>query len=138
MQKEKTITGYALRVADDGIVYRPYLYECPNELKALQAFVGGRIEVIHIDDLDVIINEEGKLIELPPNRIWVTDQEKVLDILRGNILVVRAEGENFSSVRVDDIDKINQFLPPYLGIDSETKTVITLANADLLPVYEEV
>ncbi len=137
MNKEKTITGYALRVSAEGVVYRPYLYKCQNELKSLQEFVGGRIEVIHIDDLEVILNEEGKLQELPFNRLWLSNQDRVLDILQGNVLVVRAEGENFSSIEADDINKINQFLPPYMGIDFDSETALTVSNIDMLPEYKE-
>lgn len=39
-------------------------------LDEMQAFVGGRIEFVHLDnDMILCINEEGKLLELPPNLI---------------------------------------------------------------------
>ena len=39
-------------------------------LDEMQAFVGGHIEFVHLDDdMILCINEEGKLLELPPNRI---------------------------------------------------------------------
>jgi hypothetical protein len=38
-----------------------------NELSNLQKIVGGYIECIREDGFDIIINEEGKLIELEPN-----------------------------------------------------------------------
>jgi Domain of unknown function (DUF3846) len=39
----------------------------PNTLEAKQKIVGGYIEVIRMDGFDIIINEEGKLIDLEPN-----------------------------------------------------------------------
>lgn len=42
--------------------------DIPNELEALQAAVGGYIEIVHINaDLVAIVNEEGKLKKLPKN-----------------------------------------------------------------------
>lgn len=38
-----------------------------NELSVLQELVGGYIEVIREDGYDIIINEEGKLMDLEPN-----------------------------------------------------------------------
>ncbi len=38
-----------------------------NTLEAKQKIVGGYIEVIRMDGFDIIINEEGKLIDLEPN-----------------------------------------------------------------------
>ena len=40
-----------------------------NTLRALQAAVGGLIEIINLeDDVYLLCNEEGKLIDLPGNR----------------------------------------------------------------------
>ena len=38
-----------------------------NTLEAKQKLVGGYIEVIRMDGFDIIINEEGKLLDLEPN-----------------------------------------------------------------------
>jgi hypothetical protein len=38
-----------------------------NELSNLQSLVGGYIECIREEGFDIIINEEGKLLELEPN-----------------------------------------------------------------------
>jgi len=38
-----------------------------NELNVLQALVGGYIECVRQEGFDIIINEEGKLMDLEPN-----------------------------------------------------------------------
>jgi hypothetical protein len=49
-----------------------------NDLSNLQKLVGGYIECIRQDGFDIIINEEGKLIELEPNFAMYQGQEVVV------------------------------------------------------------
>jgi hypothetical protein len=46
----------------------PFVVEIDNGLDAMQAQVGGLIEVVRVDGLDLICNEEGLLLSLPYNR----------------------------------------------------------------------
>jgi len=47
----------------------PRVITIPATLKAQQALVGGLIEPIQVDDrISVVVNEEGLLRDLPPNR----------------------------------------------------------------------
>lgn len=45
----------------------PEVKEIENELAEFQRLVGGYIEVVHLGDILLICNEEGKLKELPKN-----------------------------------------------------------------------
>ena len=40
----------------------------PNTLKAMQELVGGHIEIVDYQGTCLVCNEEGKLLELEPNR----------------------------------------------------------------------
>ena len=51
----------------------PEVIEIRNTLEEKQRLVGGLIEVIPYDDLLLICNEEGKLLNLPPNLIFEYD-----------------------------------------------------------------
>jgi len=49
---------------------RPYVTEIENSLQSYQKLVNGRIECVGLpdsNDIDIILNEEGKLIGMAPN-----------------------------------------------------------------------
>ena len=66
--------------------------EAPKEqLPFFQNAVGGYIEYVRLTGyLCAIVNEEGKLRELPPTVAWLREG-RVVDILVGNVLVVRED-----------------------------------------------
>lgn len=68
--------------------------EVGSDLASLQALVGGYIEHIFIEgDIGFLINEEGKNMGLPPNRVRYCG-----DILVGTVVVVKTCGEEFCSL----------------------------------------
>ncbi len=83
----------------------PYRAEIRNTLKALQAIVGGQIEKIYNeDDLEILCNEEGKLLGLPLNRAIIYDGE-VVDVIAGTFIVVGHAGAEFASLTEEEIEK---------------------------------
>ena len=105
------IDVYFLRCSQDR-QYRGYVGEIENTLKVLQNYVGGLIQTVHLTEkIIVICNDEGKLQQLPLNRVWMDSQE-ILDYFVGNILCVRHQGEEFSSIEPKDIPIIEQRLIP--------------------------
>lgn len=75
--------------------------DIPNELSALQAEVGGYIEEVRIfadDDIAVIVNEEGLILGLEPN--------KALAGIYGAILIVGVDGEEFCSLPKDKLNAL--------------------------------
>lgn len=73
--------------------------EIKNTLEALQKVVGGWIEIPYLshkfaeEGIDVIINEEGKLIGLEP-QIAVCDKDlRLLDLVVGNVLFASHDKE---------------------------------------------
>ena len=62
--KENMITVLKIEVGE-----HPKIKEIPNELSGLQHEVGGLIECVYLDDGSIaVVNEEGKLNGMEPNR----------------------------------------------------------------------
>jgi len=68
----------------------PRVIEIEQKLESYQEQVGGYIEALTIsDDVVILVNEEGKLRGMTPNRRFNGD------VLVGNILIVGRKGEDF-------------------------------------------
>jgi hypothetical protein len=69
-------------------------------LEALQKAVDGWIEAVYPfeDPVALIVNEEGKLNHLPPNRALRHKDGEIYDIIAGNMLVVGLGEEDFTSL----------------------------------------
>lgn len=65
-----------------------------NTLEAMQAVVGGYIEVVRIgvSPLVIVCNEEGKLLGLPEDRPFAND------VIRGTFFIVDTDGDEFASL----------------------------------------
>ena len=76
--KSETIKVFAMRCSEDK-VYKGRIEEIENTLEAKQKFVGGYIEVVNLtDEIDLVLNDEGKLNGLPFNRVWKDKDNKIL------------------------------------------------------------
>lgn len=90
---------------------RPEVMEIGTELKDLQDFVGGYIEVPFISpglrerNIVVVVNEEGKLKGLQPTMALVHDGE-VLDCLVGQIFFCSTDEDDFASLNDEQIKYI--------------------------------
>ena len=110
------INAYFLRSAP-GRHYKGYMGQIENTLKAHQAYVGGLIQAVHISsEIIVICNDEGKLQNLPLNRALLGDNSQVIDYFVGDILLVRSSGEDFASIRPEDIPVIERLLIPLKSV----------------------
>lgn len=116
---EEKILVYFMEVKDDGTVEPGRFIEIDNTLKEKQALVKGLIEVVSLtNEIDLIVNEEGKIHKLPYNRALV-DGSVVYDILVGNIIACRFDDEgNFASIRKSDEAVIKRFCKPVFHIDN--------------------
>lgn len=65
-----------------------------DRLENLQKTVEGNIEVVHLGDILIICNEEGKLLNLQPN-MFVGHE-----LLVGTIIVTGKNGEDFDDVPI--------------------------------------
>lgn len=120
--KTKSLVGYREKggnaMKEDKIrilMYRPQEdveeMVIDNDLEALHDAVGGYIECISPFsdmDVDLVCNEEGKLMGLRPNRVLMDKKTKQrYDLLVGNFFLVSFDDEgNFKSLTDEQIDKI--------------------------------
>ena len=82
MKKEAVIK--VLKVAPDKA---PELIEMKNELEAMQAIVGGYIEVYPLaDNVAIVCNEEGKINGLELNRP-IYRHGKIIEIIAGTFFI---------------------------------------------------
>lgn len=83
------------------------IVDVTNDLKMLQQLVGGYIECVYPFEakIGLVVNEEGKLEELPPNFGLLSDA-KVYDIVAGTALFVGLSEENFCSLSTENIESI--------------------------------
>ena len=78
--------------------------EVGSDLASLQSLVGGYIEHVPFkDDIGFLVNEEGKLMGLPQNRI-----DYYGDVLVGTVVIIKTcEGE-FCSLAEDEAEDLRK------------------------------
>lgn len=135
---DKVIKGYFLRVSDEGVQFKGYVTEFEDTLEYLQGYVGGYIDVVRLnDEIDLVINDEGKIHNLPINRACIDDNGEVYDFICGNILCVRHHDDEFDSILESDIAVIEKSLVPLLSVSRiEGRNVFVMTGADALPEYD--
>ena len=83
---------------------RPEVREIEGTLKEMQKIVGGYIEAVYLpDQIAVVCNEEGKLMELRPNMKFGWD------IICGDAFFVGVGEEDFVSLTETQVDIILNF-----------------------------
>ena len=88
--------------------------EIDNTLDELQKIVGGYIEIPFLggrfrdNDIDVIVNEEGKFIEGLKPEIAIVDGEtkKILDVVNGNCIFASHDEEGDTTALNDEQVKV--------------------------------
>lgn len=125
--KESEIIAYMCRVGGRGSCGK-----IENTLRALQEYVGGGIQVFPLtQDLLLICNRDGKNLGLPVNRVITDGNGRVFDVVAGNALVVRVDGEEFASISEEDIPLIEKHFPSVRLSDDN----VELLSAETLPEY---
>lgn len=81
---------------------KPVVKEVEDTLETWQGLVGGYIGVISFKDCLMIINEEGKLQQLPPNFRYGRD------VIVGNAVFVNGIGADFGSLSDEQIQELMQ------------------------------
>lgn len=106
-----------------GINKEPFIFEMEDVLENYQSLVGGNIEVMSIHEkgtrsIDIIFNEEGKLINLELNKFIVFPNGSY-DAIMGNIIIVAADMTtgDFVSLTDEEVNWYkNMFLDDYIFI----------------------
>ena len=79
------------------------IIEIEDKLSVLQEYVGGTIDIISVgvNNLVIVLNDDGKIENLRVNRAWIVDDE-VKDIIVGNAFICRYNVEG-DLIDVEDI-----------------------------------
>lgn len=93
----------------------PYEKEIENTLSAMQEIVSGYIQAIYTGEGDVIVlNEEGKILGLQPNRSFGSD------IFAGTFFIAGVDGDEFTSLSDERIAYYtDMFREPTFETDNE-------------------
>ena len=97
----------------------PEVAEIPNDLKGLQATVGGDIEAIYPyeEPIALVGHGESKLIGLPLNRALRDKDGQIYDIMAGDFFICDVSGEDFGSLSDEQIKKYSEkFKTPELFV----------------------
>lgn len=91
-KRKKMISAIIIEPGKD-----PRMETIRNDLHTLQRLVGGYIEAVPLaEDMAMIVNEEGKLMDLPKN-FWM---EVIGDYIVGTAVFVGVDGDEFDNVPV--------------------------------------
>ena len=90
-----------------------------NEYKDLSAAVGGLIQMVYpySDKVGLMLNDEGKLLGMEPNRSLKDEDGNIYDVIAGTFYVVGLDEEDFGSLSEELIEKyMKKFKQPYLYV----------------------
>ena len=97
----------------------PEVVMLKNEYKDLSAAVGGLIQVVYpySDKVGLMLNDEGKLLRMEPNRSLKDEDGNIYDVIAGTFYVVGLDEENFGSLSDELIEKyMKEFKQPYMYV----------------------
>ncbi len=91
----------------------PEVKDIPNNLREMQALVGGRIQAIYPfpeENVALICNEEGWLLGLPGNRALRDSHGMVRSIIWGTFFLCGApvDSENFVSLTPEQVSRFER------------------------------
>lgn len=92
---------------------KPEVVEIDGSLESMQKIVGGYIETVTTKDKNgnticIVLNEEGKLLELPQNRMIVRNGITI-DYIVGNFFICgigEDDLESLTETQIEDIKKM--------------------------------
>ncbi len=130
--QEQQEEGSTISVLKVEVGKAPYVKEIGNDLKSLQAEVGGLIQVVLLEDSmegpQMVVNEEGKLLGLEMNR------RIPQDIVCGNFFICESNEEgDFTSLspeKVDQYTEMFQEIPEFSQHEPDAEPKIIVMGFD--------
>lgn len=83
------------------------------------------------DSVVAVINAEKTKHGYPKNRVLITHENKVIKYLCGNIIIVRSDGDKFTSILEEDIPKIEAMMPAFYLTYIEDDKVLHMLKSEL-------
>lgn len=113
----------------------PYFTSVRNNLHEYQRIVKGNIEIISCPDvngIDIICNEEGKIMSLPLNRS-LTDNHEVYDIVAGTMILAgnNTEGETIGLTEEQLVSGYNYFMLPQIFVLSDEEGEVEVLDCSI-------
>lgn len=109
----------------------PRVEEVEETLETWQGITGGLIEIIypHGDDSCIILNDEGKIYNLPMNRLLKSEDGVAYDVICGTFAIARApeDSDTFESLTDEQIEKYMRRYAEYIH-DEEVDALGDLAE----------
>ena len=93
--------------------------EILHTLEAMRQIVDGYIESVSFQREAIICNEEGKLRGLPYNRPLLDESGLPMDILQGTFFVTGVDGERFTSLTDEQIQRYKDLYDNVMIITAE-------------------
>lgn len=103
---------------------RPEVREIDGSLEAMQKIVGGLIQPVYPfeDAVALVCNDEGKLMNLPPNRGLRDEDGQIYDIVCGTFFLCGSpeDSDHFTGLTQEQIERYQRrFYAPemFVGMD---------------------
>ncbi len=86
---------------------KPFVEDIDGSLESMQKVVGGYIQAVYPFDDNVVLvcNEEGKILDLPPNRPLKNNEGEITDMICGDFFIAGEGEEDFVSISDEQIDE---------------------------------
>ena len=102
----------------------PETIDIEPALETLQNLVGGYIECVYPfeEDVCLIVNEEGKILNLPLNRALRDEDGALIDIIAGTFLVVAFTDDTFADLtdeQVEHYSHLYRYPEIFVSIDGQ-------------------
>ena len=104
--------------------HRPEVKEIDDSLKTMQEIVGGYIQAIYPfdDSVALVVNDDGKIMNLPANRGLRDENGRIYDIVCGTFFIcgAPADSDHFTSLTPEQIKRYRErFYTPemFWGMD---------------------
>lgn len=120
----------------------PKVIEINDTLEAMQKIVGGIIQPLYPfeDEVALIVNDEGKLLELPMNRELRNEDGVCYDIVCGTFFIVGAPADcdHFTSLTEDQVQRYSLlFAMPRIFLCVDGDIIILPYNKSLEGIGNE-
>lgn len=105
------------------------------DLETMQGIVGGFVErVAFTEDIDLWVNEEGLMVNLPPSVRLLDGTGEPAGFLHGPVIATRHDGPETTSLREED-KVLLAFLRTWVGVSDASR--VTLVTDLVLPPVPE-
>ncbi|MDD6069773.1 MAG: hypothetical protein PUC12_03025 [Clostridiales bacterium] len=112
------IRVYFMEVNENGVVFAGRIGVIKNTLQDIENYLGMPVKIVHLTEKLVVVMKQEMEQKSPVNRAFVKNG-KIVEIFTGNLICVRQEESEFSSIEDEDVDVIRKYLKPVFDLDGQ-------------------